>query len=189
MKNLAENMEIVWKGIAELTPYENNPRKNDEAVPYVARSIERFGWKQPLVIDGDGVIVCGHTRYKAAKSLGLEKVPCVIADDLTEDEIKAYRLADNKVGELAIWDFEKQAVELDELEDIDMQDFGFFIVGEESDFDDIFEEGEEQKPQAKEEKEEAQTEYKVVVKLGTKEEADELVKELLAQGYECEVEE
>ena len=185
MKNIAENMEIVWKQIEEVTPYDNNPRKNDEAVPYVARSIERFGWKQPLVIDENGVIVCGHTRYKAAISLGLEKVPCVVANDLSEEEIKAYRLADNKVGELAIWDFEKQAIELEELEDIDMQDFGFFVVGDEDDLESIFDD--EQEPKKETEKEQEPESYKVIVTLGTKEEAEDLQKELLEQGYECEV--
>lgn len=117
-------MEIVNKHLSELTPYENNPRLNDDAVDGVAESIRQFGFKVPMVIDADGVIVCGHTRYKAAKQLGLEKVPCVVADDLTEDEIKAFRLADNKVAEKAEWDFNSLGKELGELE-FDMELFGF----------------------------------------------------------------
>lgn len=97
-------MEIVLKGIEELIPYENNPRNNDEAVKYVAESIRQFGFKVPMVIDKDGVIVAGHTRFKAAKELGMTEVPCIIADDLTEEQVKAFRLADNKVAEIATWD-------------------------------------------------------------------------------------
>ena len=98
-------MKIKNLPITELKPYENNPRINDAAVPAVAESIKQFGFKQPIVIDKNNVIVCGHTRYKAAIKLGLKTVPCVIADDLTDEQIKAYRLADNKVSELAsgIW--------------------------------------------------------------------------------------
>jgi len=118
-------MQIIEKSITEITPYEKNPRKNDEAVEYVANSIKEFGFKVPIVIDKDGVIVAGHTRYKAAQELGLEKLPCVIADDLTEEQVKAFRLADNKVGELAEWDFDLLGEELDGIFDIDMSEFGF----------------------------------------------------------------
>ena len=118
-------LQIIEKNITEITPYEKNPRKNDEAVEYVANSIKEFGFKVPIVIDKNGVIVAGHTRYKAAQELGLEKLPCVIADDLTEEQVKAFRLADNKVGELAEWDFDLLDDELDGIFDIDMSDFGF----------------------------------------------------------------
>ena len=117
-------MEIVNKSIDDIKPYEKNPRKNDEAVKYVANSIKEFGFKVPIVIDKDGVIVAGHTRYKASKKLGLKEVPCIIADDLNEDQIKAFRLADNKVSELAEWDFPILNEELENL-DIDMEQFGF----------------------------------------------------------------
>ena len=119
------SMQIIEKSITEIMPYEKNPRKNDEAVEYVANSIKEFGFKVPIVIDKNGVIVAGHTRYKAAKELGLEKLPCIIADDLTEEQVKAFRLADNKVGELAEWDFDLLGEELDGIFDIDMSDFGF----------------------------------------------------------------
>ena len=117
-------MEIVNKKIEELIPYKNNPRKNDDAVEYVANSIKEFGFKVPIVIDKNNEIVAGHTRLKAAKKLGLKEVPCIIADDLNEEQIKAFRLADNKVSEKAEWDFNMLDAELADL-DIDMIDFGF----------------------------------------------------------------
>lgn len=124
-------MEIVYKKIGELKPYENNPRKNDEAVDAVAASISEFGWKVPVVIDTNNVIVAGHTRYKAAKKLGIENIPCIVADDLTEEQVRAYRLADNKVSELAGWDFDMLTEELSGLDfsKIDMEQFGFNFSG------------------------------------------------------------
>lgn len=118
-------MQIIEKKISELKPYEKNPRRNDNAVDYVAKSIEQFGFKVPIVIDNNGVVVCGHTRMKAAKKLGLKTVPCIIADDLTDEQIKAFRLADNKVSEFAEWDNRKLKKELDGIFNIDMSDFGF----------------------------------------------------------------
>lgn len=94
-------MNVQMKRLDEIRPYKNNPRKNDQAVDAVAESIREFGFRQPIVIDKNGVIIAGHTRYKAAKSLGLTEVPCEIASDLTDEQAKAYRLADNKSGELA----------------------------------------------------------------------------------------
>lgn len=120
-------MQIKELELSEIKPYEKNPRRNDEAVKYVAESIRQFGFKVPVVIDKDNVIVCGHTRYKAAKKLKYKTVPCIMADDLTDEQIKAYRLADNKVSEKAEWDTDLLNFELDELSftDIDMSDFGF----------------------------------------------------------------
>ena len=118
-------MNMQMKKIADITPYEKNPRKNDEAVKYVAESIKQFGFKVPIVIDKNGVIVAGHTRYKAAKELGMDEVPCIVADDLTDEQIKAFRLADNKVSEKAEWDFNLLNEELDDLFDFDMELFGF----------------------------------------------------------------
>lgn len=122
-------MEIIEVNLSDLKPYEHNPRNNDEAVAAVAKSIEQFGFKVPIIIDKDNIIIAGHTRMKAALILGLEKVPCIIADDLSEEQIKAFRLADNKVAELATWDMEeleKELKELDEMDlDFDMSDFGF----------------------------------------------------------------
>lgn len=118
-------MKIVYVKLADLRPYENNPRNNDNAVQYVRNSIEEFGFRVPLVIDKDNVIVCGHTRYKAAVQMGLEEVPCILADDLTEDQINAFRLADNKTQELAEWDWNKIGIELDSITGIDMSLMGF----------------------------------------------------------------
>ena len=112
------------KKIADIHAYENNPRKNDNAVDAVAASIKNFGFKQPIVIDKNNVIVAGHTRVKAALKLGLSEVPCVIADDLTDEQVKAFRLADNKTAELAEWDLDKLSEELKFI-DMDMEEFGF----------------------------------------------------------------
>lgn len=132
-------LEIIYKKINEIIPYKNNPRKNDDAVEDVANSIKEFGFKVPIVIDKNNEIVAGHTRYKASKKLGLEEVPCIIADDLSEEQIKAFRLADNKVSEKAEWDIDILNEELGNFETIDMSDFGFDL-----DFttDDIFKENE-----------------------------------------------
>ncbi len=117
-------MEIVYKKIEDLKPYANNPRFNDDAVEYVKNSIKEFGFKVPMVIDKNNEIVAGHTRYKASLELGLEEVPCIIADDLSEEQIKAFRLVDNKVSEQSSWDFELLEEELEKL-NIDMTEFGF----------------------------------------------------------------
>ena len=120
-------MEIIYKNINDLIPYGKNPRKNSKAVKYVANSIQEFGFKVPIVIDSDNVVVCGHTRLLASKKLGLEKVPCIIADDLTDEQIKAFRLADNKVSEQSEWDIGLLNEELDDILNVDMSDFGFDI--------------------------------------------------------------
>lgn len=117
-------MKLVSVSLQDLKPYENNPRINDNAVDSVMNSIKEFGFKVPVVITKDNVIVAGHTRYKASKKLGLEKVPCIVADDLTEEQIKAFRLADNKVSELAEWDFKKLEIELSSIA-LDMSLFNF----------------------------------------------------------------
>lgn len=111
----------------DLKPYENNPRLNEDAVDLVAASIDEFGFKQPIVVDKDLIIIAGHTRWKAAQKLGLETVPCIQADDLTPAQVKAYRLADNKVAEAAQWDLDALQFELEELDnmDFDMEPFGF----------------------------------------------------------------
>lgn len=127
-------MEIINKKIDELIPYEKNPRLNDDAVEYVANSIKEFGFKVPIIIDKNNVIVAGHTRLKASKMLGLEEVPCIIADDLNEEQIKAFRLVDNKVSEYSQWNFELLEEEMKEL-DIDMGEFGFESLNDLTDDD------------------------------------------------------
>lgn len=98
-------MEVVEMAVKDLKPYENNPRVNDGAVAVTADSIAQYGFQQPIVVDKDHVIIVGHTRYKSAKKLGLEKVPVVVADQLSPTQVKAFRIADNRVGERADWDF------------------------------------------------------------------------------------
>ena len=123
-------MNIINIELKKIKQYENNPRKNDEAVGPVAESIKEFGFKSPIIVDKNNVIVAGHTRYKAAKRLKLKEVPCIVADDLTEEQIKAFRLADNKVGEIAEWDFDLLNMELESIS-FDMSSFGFNILNEE----------------------------------------------------------
>jgi len=121
---MAKELKIVIKNIDELKVYENNPRKNDQAVDAVANSIKEFGFKVPVIITKDNVIIAGHTRIKACKKLGISDVPCIIADDLSEDQIRAFRLADNRASELADWDLDKLKVEFDNIE-LDLDLFGF----------------------------------------------------------------
>ena len=120
-----EEINIKYLQISKLKEYENNPRHNENAVEAVAESIKQFGFKVPIIIDKDNIIVAGHTRKKAAMKLGLKTVPCIVADDLTPEQVKAFRVADNKTAELAEWDFEALEKELEELTEIDMSLFGF----------------------------------------------------------------
>ena len=173
-----DKLKIVYKKISDLTPYANNPRLNDGAVDAVAKSIEEFGFKVPIVIDKDGVIVAGHTRLKAAKQLQINEVPCIIADDLSDEELKAFRLADNKVSELAGWDFDKLDAELKNI-DFDMSDFGFDFntIDEENDkFDD------------------ADTEYHdindktiIAIEFDTEQELESAFQKLNDEGYNCQI--
>lgn len=144
-------MKIVQRKVNELIPYENNPRINDEAVEYVKNSIKEFGFKVPIIIDKNNVIVAGHTRLKASLELGLKEVPCIIADDLTEEQVKAFRLADNKVSEKSQWNFNKLDEELDSILDIDMSLFDFNLNTDNVNLDDFFEEStkEEKKEELK----------------------------------------
>lgn len=118
-------MQIIEMRTGDLIPYENNPRKNDNAVEAVAASIREFGFKVPIIVDRENVIVAGHTRLKAAELLGLETVPVIRADDLTEEQVNAFRLADNKTGEIAQWDFARLEEELLLIGEIDMGEFWF----------------------------------------------------------------
>lgn len=133
-------MNIVEIKIDKLKVYENNPRNNTEAVSKVAASIEEFGFKVPIIIDRDNIIIAGHTRLLAAKELGFEKVPCIVADDLTPEQVKAFRLADNKVSEYSTWDFQKLNLELEDLQDFEMVDFGFYETSDGEDYSNIFDE-------------------------------------------------
>lgn len=136
-------MKVIEMSVDDLIPYPNNPRKNESAVDKVAESIKEFGFKVPIIIDKNNVVIAGHTRLKAAKLLKLPTVPVLRADDLTDEQVKAYRLADNKVSGFATWNFRKLSEEEEALEDFGLSRFGF----ESFDFDDI--ERMESKPQVK----------------------------------------
>ena len=125
-------LKIEYIAVEDLKPYENNPRYNDGAVDYVAKSIEEYGFKVPIIVQKDGTIIAGHTRYEASKKLGVEKVPCVIADDLSEEQAKAFRIADNKVSDFSIWD---NKLLLEELADIGDDFFTGFDFGDIMNFD------------------------------------------------------
>lgn len=127
---MMDKVNVVYMNTADLLPYANNPRVNDGAVDAVAASIKEFGFKVPIVVDADGVIVTGHTRLKAAMKLGLRQVPVIVAGDLSPEQVKAFRLADNRVAELAQWDIGKLNIELGDIADIDMGDFGFDLAAE-----------------------------------------------------------
>ena len=118
-------MNIVNMKITDIHPYEKNPRINDAAVEAVARSIKEFGWQQPIVVDKDMVVIVGHTRLKAAEQLGLTEVPVVVADHLTPEQVQAYRIADNKTGEIAEWDYALLPMELKDLQNAD---FDFSVL-------------------------------------------------------------
>lgn len=122
--------ELIKMKLKDIRPYEKNPRRNDDAVEAVANSIKEFGMKQPIVVDKDGVIIVGHTRYKALKKLGIKETDVVVADDLTEEQAKAYRIADNSTGELATWDYDLLMPEIADL-DFDMSEFGLYLMNTE----------------------------------------------------------
>lgn len=117
-------LKVEYIPIAEIKPYENNPRINDNAVEAVANSIKEFGFKNPIILDKNNVIIAGHTRYKASLQLGLKEIPCIHANDLTEEQVKALRIADNKTAEKANWDMSKLKIEIGDI-NLDMTDFGF----------------------------------------------------------------
>ena len=133
-------MNIIEKDVKDLIPYENNPRKNENAVEFVANSIKEFGFRNPIIIDQNNVIVAGHTRLMAAKQLKMKTVPCILVDDLTEEQIKAFRVADNTTAEMAGWDFPLLDLELAEIH-MDMEQFGFKDFNHD-DIDDFFEQNE-----------------------------------------------
>lgn len=143
-------MKLVTKKLAEIIPYENNPRINDQAVDAVAENIKQCGYVQRIVVDENGVILAGHTRFKALQQLGYEQVEVAVAEGLTEEQKKKYRLLDNKTNELAAWDFEKLD---EELSCLDFGDFDFgFSISQEADaesMDDLFEDAPEKEKEPK----------------------------------------
>lgn len=168
-------MEVIQMNISDVKPYDRNPRKNDSAVKYVAESIKEFGFKQPIVVDKDNVIVCGHTRWKAAKKLKMKTVPVIVADDLTEEQIKAYRLADNKTSEAAEWDFDLLSDELDGIFDIDMELFGFE------------DEPEEEEKEREDLSSSLDDEYCLVISCEDENQLEELYNEMQDRGFACKL--
>ena len=123
-------MNIVYKRVDEIIPYEKNPRINDAAVDAVAQSIKEFGFRVPIVLDKNNVIITGHTRLRSAKSIGLTEVPCIIAENLTPEQVQAYRIADNKTGEIAEWNYDLLPIELRDLQE---KDFDLSLLGFDTD--------------------------------------------------------
>lgn len=171
-----QNKKIVYKKISEIKDYENNPRINEKAVQKVAESIREFNFQNPIIIDKNNVIVCGHTRVRAAKQLKLDVVPCIVADDLTPEQTRAFRLADNKTSEFSDWDIEKLDAELAAL-DIDMTLFGF-------------EDGTSKDKSTTERKDlsDAVSEvYEVIVECADENEQEEIFNRLQGEGLQCRV--
>ena len=150
-------LKIEYIDTEKLIPYINNPRINDEAVDVVAASIKEFGFKNPILIDKENVIIAGHTRLKAAKKLGMEEVPVIRVEDLTENQIKAFRIADNKTVEFAEWDMELLQLELEELEDMftgfSEEEKEIIFSASDIDIDSFFEDTEETNKKKEEEEE------------------------------------
>lgn len=169
-------MEIIELNIDSIKPYENNPRNIERAIDKVAESIKEFGFKVPIIVNENNVIVAGHTRLEAAKKLGLKTAPCIKADDLSPEQIKAFRLADNKVAEFATWDMEKLEFELAQIETINMGYFGFEETGEATEEEPEFE---------TEQTFDYEPEFGVIVICYDEDEQKEVFKKLTAKGYIC----
>ena len=171
---------IIMLPVPEVRPYEKNPRKNAEAVKYVKASIEKFGFKQPIIVDSNRVIIAGHTRLEAAKSLGMAEVPCIVADDLTDAQVKALRLADNEGAEFSEWEMNLLGGELGELaeiSDIDMGDFGFDL----SEFDNIGLDDEENAEKGVN----LSDTYQIIVECESETEQQKFFEKLSGEGYRC----
>ena len=172
----------MYKQVSEVIPYINNPRDNEAAVDKVAASIAEFGFNVPLVLDKDNVIITGHTRHKAAKKLGLEKIPCIYAEGLTKAQIKAYRIADNKVSEFAKWNKELLGVELEQLQELeyDTEITGFdnneiekLLGTVEEDLKDLSDSVGET--------------YEVIIECINETEQEQIYNNLIGEGYKCRV--
>lgn len=167
-------MEIKQIRLEHLKEYENNPRQNDEAVDKVAESIKKFGFKVPIIVDSDLEIIAGHTRKKAALKLGLDEVPVIVANDLNDEQIKAFRLADNKVAEFSEWDMELLMSELEEIE-IDMENFGF----------DELEKIEIEPDEEDTSSVDLEENVVIVIEEDTEEKLEETFSKLIEEGYQC----
>ena len=186
--SMSKNLNVKMMPIGDVVPYEKNPRLNDQAVDAVASSIREFGFKVPIVVDGKGVVVSGHTRLKAAKTLGLDEVPVIVADDLDDTKIKAFRLADNKVAELADWDESLLIKELEELDDLnyDMGQFDFELDLDDADGDGSDGDGSDDMGDIPDNINVMET-FALNVIVKDEAEQAELYEEMLGRGYEVKV--
>lgn len=175
-------INVVYKLVSEVIPYINNPRDNEAAVEKVAASIAEFGFNVPLVLDNDNVIITGHTRHKAAKKLGLEKIPCIYAEGLTKAQIKAYRIADNKVSEFASWNKDLLSVEMEQLKELD---FEMELTGfSEKEIDKLLEIEQEV---LKDLSDEVAETYEVIIECVNETEQEQIYNNLIGEGYKCRV--
>ena len=168
--------EIVYKKVSELKLNPNNPRKNDDAVDVIAKSIEKYGFKNPLIIDENNVVWCGNTRLKASKKLKLKEVPCIVASDLTEEQIRELALIDNKSSEIADWDYDLLKEELFEL---DMSDFNLdWNIEEKEELNEI---------ERKDLSETIKEQFELIIDCDNEEGLEQLYNELTERGYKCKI--
>lgn len=182
---MSKNPDLQLIDLKDLIPYANNPRNNDgEAVDKVAASIQEYGFNVPIVIDKGNVIIAGHTRYKAAQKLKHKQVPCIRAEHLSPAQVKAYRIADNKVAEYSSWDDDMLALELEQLQELD---FELDLTGFEDDEISKLLDLEEEEPEIKETSFTYQEQYGVIVMCENEEEQERIYNELTEQGLSCKV--
>jgi ParB-like chromosome segregation protein Spo0J len=167
--------KIVYKRVEDLKLNPKNPRKNDEAVHIVAKSIEKYGFKNPLIIDENNVVWCGNTRLKASRTLGLEEVPCIVASDLTQEQIRELALIDNKSSEIAEWDFE---LLVDELADLNLSDFELDWNINTQDNNEI---------DRKDISDSIKSQFELIVNCEDEESLEMLYNEMIERGYECKI--
>ena len=181
-------MNIFNIDIDKIIPYINNPRNNEEAIDKVASSIQEFGFKVPIVIDKDNVVITGHTRLLASKKLGLKEVPCVVANDLSEAQIKAFRIADNKVSEYSKWDKDLLRIELEGLEEMD---FDLDLVNiDYSDFDleiDCIEDDFVEIKEREDLSDKVNSAYEIIIECDNEEEQEEMYNRFIEEGLRCRV--
>ena len=185
---MTEHKNIQYINLNDIIPYANNPRNNDgDAVDKVASSIKEFGFNVPLVLDKENVIICGHTRYKAAKKLKLNDIPCIYAEHLTPAQVKAYRIADNKVSEYATWNDDILAIEFEQLQELDFDtDLTGFCVSEVIDILNVEDES-KQEPDISEANFNYKEQYGVIVMCDNEDHQEKVYNELIEQGYTCKV--
>lgn len=170
-----KKLEIKYIPINDIKPYKNNPRLNEEAIPYVMKSIREFGFKNPIILDKNNVIVAGHTRLESAKRLGMKEAPVIYADDLTEEQVKAFRLVDNKVSEKSMWDYSKLDEELDSILDIDMSMFDFDINTDDVEIERVDLSNKEFEK------------YEIIITCQNEIELEENYNKLTKEGYKCTI--